>query len=71
MNEKISLDYTGEPNIITGVLRKGRQEMRFDDTNKRLAGCVKGRPLEAEKGKEPDFPLRAHRRNQLSQHLDR
>lgn len=42
VDEKISLGYTGEPNIITGVLRKGRQEMRFDDRNKRLEWCVQG-----------------------------
>lgn len=34
------------------------------------SGVFKGRPLEVEKGKETDFPLRAPRRNQRSQHLD-
>ena len=42
VDEKISLVYTGEPKIITGVLRKGRSEMRFDDRNKRLEWCVQG-----------------------------
>lgn len=32
--------------------------MRFDDRNKRLGGVFKGGPLEVEKGKETDFPLK-------------
>lgn len=61
---EIFLVYLGEPNIVTGVLRRGRQEGQSqrrrceDETSPSEVGPQakeSGQLLEVEKGKEMDF----------------